>query len=114
MRILPPATPGETVADLIEDPWETFACRGDEAGCTVEFTDTTPARAGREAIYYARAIEKAAPTVNAGNLRCEFNEKGECVSVRPCYGDLRTALQEDCSAKAEERAWSSPIFVRPM
>jgi hypothetical protein len=73
VRILPQAKPGENVADLIEDPWETFACRGDEAGCTVEFTDSTPARVGREAIYYVRAIEKASETINAGNLRCDFN-----------------------------------------
>ncbi len=114
IRILPQSKPGENVADLIEDPWETFACRGDEAGCTVEFSDTTPMRADREAIYYVRAIEKASPTINAGNLRCEYNEKGECIAVKPCYGDLRTNLKEECTAKAEERAWSSPIFVEPM
>jgi hypothetical protein len=80
----------------------------------VEFSDTTPAPAIREAIYYVRAIQKASPTVNAGNLRCEFNDKGECINVKPCYGDLRTGLEEECMAPAEERAWSSPIFVRPM
>jgi hypothetical protein len=114
VRILPQATPGEKVADLIEDPWQTFACSGDANGCTVEFSDTTPAPAIREAIYYVRAIQKATPTVNAGTLRCEFNEKGECINVRPCHGDLRTDLEDDCMAPAEERAWSSPIFVRPM
>jgi hypothetical protein len=114
IRILPQNTPGEDVKDLIEDPWQTFACSGDPVGCTVEFSDTTPAPAIREAIYYVRALQKASPTVNAGNLRCEFNDKGECINVKPCFGDLRTELGDECMKPAEERAWSSPIFVRPM
>jgi len=114
IRILPQATPGENVSDLIEDPWKTFACSGDVSGCTVEFSDATPVPSTREAIYYVRALQKASPTVNAGNLRCEFNDKGECVDVKPCYGDLRTETGDDCAKPAEERAWSSPIFVRPM
>ncbi len=59
-------------------------------------------------------VLQASPTVNAGNLRCEFNDKGECINVKPCFGDLRTELGDDCMRPAEERAWSSPIFVRPM
>jgi hypothetical protein len=112
VRILPQARPGENVDELIEDPWETFACSGDSAGCTVEFADDTRERQGREAIYYARAVQKPSPTVNAGNLRCEYNDKGECIAVKPCFGDNRTSLGDDCMAPAAERAWSSPIFVR--
>jgi hypothetical protein len=113
IRILPQATPGEPVEDLIQDPWRTFACSGDPAGCTVEFSDPDPARAQREAIYYVRAVAKAQPTINAGGLRCEYNERGECVKVKPCHGDLRTPLEDDCKASAEPRAWSSPIYVTP-
>jgi hypothetical protein len=113
IRILPQEKPGEDVADLIQDPWKTFACSGDPNGCMVEFSDTDPARAKREAIYYVRAIEKAEPTINAGGLRCEYNDKHECVKLKPCYGDLRTDLADDCKAPAAPRAWSSPIYVEP-
>jgi hypothetical protein len=113
VRILPQARPGEPVEDLIEDPWKTFACSGDPAGCLVEFSDEEPARAAREAIYYVRAVQKPEPTINAGGLRCENDARGECVAVKPCHGDLRTALDDDCLAPAEPRAWSSPIFVTP-
>jgi hypothetical protein len=114
IRILPQETPGEPVADLIQDPWQTFACSGDPAGCTVEFSDTDAARAGREAIYYVRAVARAEPTINAAGLRCERNERGECVKVTPCHGDLRTDPADDCTAPAAHRAWSSPIFVKPV
>jgi hypothetical protein len=113
IRILPQEKPGEPVEDLIQDPWKTFACSGDPAGCRVEFSDDEPARAKREAIYYVRAVGKAVPTVNAGNLRCELDDQGVCVKVKPCHGDLRTPLDDDCMAPAAQRAWSSPIYVSP-
>ena len=49
--------------------------------------------------------------VNADNVRCEYDEQGECVKVNPCYGDYRTSSEDDCLAPANQRAWSSPIFV---
>lgn len=113
IRILPQEKPGEDVADLIQDPWKTFACSGDPAGCMVEFSDDEPARSKREAIYYVRAVGKPEPTINAGGLRCEYNERHECVAVKPCHGDLRTPLEDDCKAPAAPRAWSSPIYVEP-
>ena len=45
------------------------------------------------------------PTVNGGNLRCR---RGDC---EPCYGNYRTSTSDDCLTDAEERAWSSPIWV---
>ena len=113
VRILPQEKRGEKVEDLIQDPWRTFACSGDPAGCRVEFSDPDPVRRTREAIYYVRAVEKATPTINGGGLRCEYNDKHECIAVKPCFGDLRTDPADDCKAPVEHRAWSSPIFVQP-
>jgi hypothetical protein len=111
VRIRPQRVPGEAVAPLIEDPWRRFECPPDPAGCRVEFSDEGFAGGGRDALYYARAVQEPTPTVNAGALRCKLDSAGRCESVNPCYGDYRTAADEDCLAPAGERAWSSPIFV---
>lgn len=112
VRILPQLHPDEPVDRLIEDPWQVFPCSGDPDGCQVEFEDPDPRRRGREAVYYVRAIQRASPTINAAGLRCEFDEQGRCIAVRPCYGDRRTKWNDECLAPAEHRAWSSPIFIR--
>ncbi len=111
IRIRPQQSPSEPVGPLIEDPWRSFDCPDDPLGCTVEFEDDEFVSAGREAIYYARAVQEATPMINADNVRCEYSEQGDCIAVNPCYGDYRTADDEDCLAEAEQRAWSSPIFV---
>ena len=82
MRIRPQQVAGEPVDGLIEDPWKTFACRPDAAGCVVEFADDDFAVRARNAVYYVRAIE-----------------------ATPGGAD------DDRSSDVEERAWSSPIFV---
>jgi hypothetical protein len=110
IRIRPQVRPDEPIAPLIEDPWRVFPCPPSQAGC-VHFEDAEFAEAGRDAAYYVRAIEEPSPTVNAGQLRCEYDESGRCVKVNPCYGDYRTPRDDDCLAESEERAWSSPIFV---
>jgi hypothetical protein len=79
----------------------------------VEFEDPDFAAGAREAVYYVRAIQEPTPAVNAAGLRCTLDENGRCVDVDPCYGDYRTAFDDDCLAMNEERAWSSPIRVRP-
>ena len=67
--------------------------------------------AGRDATYYVRAIQEPSPAVNAGGLRCDYDENGVCVAVNPCFGDYRTAADDDCLSPNEERAWSSPIYI---
>ncbi|RIL05779.1 MAG: hypothetical protein DCC71_09180 [Proteobacteria bacterium] len=111
VRIRPQATPGEPVANLVEDPWKVLPCEPSQAGCVVQFEDPEFESAGRDAAYYVRAIEPPSPVVNADPLRCEYDAAGNCVKVNPCYGDFRTAADDDCLADAEERAWSSPIYV---
>jgi len=111
VRILPQSRPNEPIDPLISDPWRVFPCRPDPAGCTVDFHDPDFATSGRDAVYYARAVQQPSDTVNANNLRCTYDNRGRCTSVDVCYGDYRTDLDDDCLAPSAERAWSSPIFV---
>jgi hypothetical protein len=111
VRVRPQRHSREPVAGLIEDPWRRFPCAPDPAGCTVRFEDPEFATAGRDAVYYARALQEATPAINAANLRAEFDADGNAVRVSPCHGGWRTPADEDCLAPARERAWSSPLFV---
>lgn len=111
VRIRPQQVADEPVHALIDDPWRVFPCRPDPAGCTAAFHDPEFVADGRDALYYARAVQQPSYAVNADNLRCDSNERGECTTIRPCYGDFRTEIRDDCLSLNEERAWSSPIFV---
>jgi hypothetical protein len=109
VRIRPRATPGEDVGPLIEDPWRVHVCPGDPAGCEWTFEDADFAAVARDVAYYVRAVEAPSPAINAANLRCTYDDQGECIAVDRC-GTAET-VGDDCLAEAEERAWSSPIFV---
>jgi hypothetical protein len=112
IRVRPQASDGEPIAGRIEDPWLSFICAPDEAGCSIEFEDAAFVESGRDAIYYVRAIQEASPAVNGGNFRCEYDAQGNCISIDPCRGGGdETDLQDDCLSDIEERAWSSPIWV---
>ncbi|MEZ5503690.1 MAG: DUF3604 domain-containing protein [Halioglobus sp.] len=111
VRIRPQAHAGEDVGPLIEDPWQVLPCQDDGEGCTVRFSDPEFAAAARDTVYYVRALEAASPTINGDNLRCEYDESGQCIAVNPCLAVPPTAYTDDCLANVQERAWSSPIFV---
>jgi hypothetical protein len=112
IRIRPQNAPDEPVSPLIEDPWKSFDCDTSSSnGCEVEFTDPDFATNGRDTVYYVRALQASQSTINAGGLRCELDEQGQCIRVNACYGDDRTAEDDDCMDEAQHRAWSSPIFV---
>jgi hypothetical protein len=111
VRIKPQIAPDERVDSLIEDPWRVYPCPPSPDGCIVEFADEDFVASGRETVYYVRAMEEPSLAVNAGGIRCKYDDEGNCVSVAPCYGDWRTSRDDDCLALNEERAWSSPIRV---
>ncbi len=111
VRVRPQQFAGEPVEGLIEDPWRVLPCPANEDGCTVHFSDPDFAATARDAVYYVRAIESASPTMNAAQLRCVEDPAGRCAEVHPCRASEPTAYDDDCTAPAEERAWSSPIFV---
>jgi hypothetical protein len=108
VRIRPQNRPDEPVEALIEDPWRVFACDGDPAGCSVTFTDPDFATAARDALYYVRAIEAPSPAVADDPLGCTRDADGRCTAVDPCRN---RPDDDDCLDEAEERAWSSPIFI---
>jgi len=115
VRLRPQLTEGEPVGDLIEDPWRTLPCRAAGEGCVAEFEDPDFPSSGRGAAYYVRAIQEPTPAINGGNLRCEADASGSCVSLNPCHGDdANTDYEDDCTEAIEERAWSSPIWVDPL
>ena len=110
VRIRPQNSADEPLDGLVEDPWRVFPCPEEGLGCVVEFADAEFETSGRDAIYYARAIEAPAPLIHGDNpLGCEFDEQGNCVEINPCGFD--TPVEDDCLSEAEPRAWSSPIFV---
>jgi len=123
VRIHPQLRPDEPLGELIEDPWQSFACPGDGGGgdgggdgsgdgsCVIEFSDPEFETAARDALYYVRAVQEPTRAVNAGNLRCRRDAEGRCVELEPCRSGFRSDLADDCLGPVEERAWSSPIFV---
>ena len=109
IRIRPQRSEDEPVAGLIDDVWKKFDCPADPDGCRVEFDDPEFVAGSRDVLYYVRAIQEPTMAVNAGGVRCEDDE---CTRLAPCYGDYQTDFADDCLSENEERAWSSPIYLR--
>ena len=110
VRIRPQITEDEPVQPLVEDPWRTFDCPADGAGCKIEFTDDEFVNMSRDTVYYVRAIEASDQLIHGSNpLRCEYDENGVCKKIDPCGSN--TPLADNCLSEAEPRAWSSPIYI---
>ena len=111
IRIRPQVYEGEPINALIEDPWRTFECEPSQEGCQVEFIDEQFEGSSREIVYYVRAVQEPTEAINASGLDCELDQNGRCIKVNLC-GDPKGKGTGDCLSLTEERAWSSPIFVK--
>lgn len=112
VRIRPQRHEGDRVEWLVDDPWRVLSCPGGGAGCEVEFADPDFLSAGRDAVYYVRALQEPTPQINAAGLDCVRDESGRCTEVRRCRAGLRDGAEDDdCLAPDRARAWSSPIYV---
>ena len=111
VRIKPQKYEGEPIEDLIEDPWRTYSCEGDSEGCEITFNDSDFKDQNRDITYYVRAIQEPSMAINGRASVCsERDNEGNCLKIEMC-GD--SSLGADCLSETEERAWSSPIFLRP-
>ena len=110
MRIRPQVSPAEKVTPLIENTWRVFECPADGNGCAVEFEDPEYTVAKRPALYYARVIQQAEELIVGDPFGCEYDEEGNCVKRKYCIG-ANARPDNNCLARAEPRAWSSPIFL---
>ena len=102
----------DSLEKAIQDPWKTFECIDYGQGCSLSFVDKEFSSSKENAIYYVRAIQEQTDAVGGDPLRCEYNEEGECIKIKPCYAsgpDFDPS--DDCLAPIGERAWSSPIFL---
>ncbi|RMF18608.1 MAG: DUF3604 domain-containing protein [Candidatus Dadabacteria bacterium] len=109
VRIRPQQTPDERIVSLIDDPWKVIRNPDrDSAGRPSarfrgSFTDPEYATGARDAIYYIRVIQEPTPSVNGQPMK-----PGPDGSLEPCPLHYNG---DDCLSLAEERAWSSPIYV---
>ena len=49
--------------------------------------------------------------MNGDPFHCELDDEGNCTKVNYCSGPHAAERDQDCLDMAEERAWSSPIFI---
>ena len=107
-----PTTELDSISNNIQDPWKVFTCNDKGEGCSAIFFDDEYVLNNKSSLYYARVIQEPTNMVGGDPLRCELNEAGECIKIRPCYSSGPDFdPNDDCLALVGERAWSSPIFL---
>lgn len=110
VKVLPAINDAEKTTDLIEDPWRVVYCEAGATTCEAEFEDSHFLSDGREAAYYARVVQVPTPTIQGDPLKCELDNEGECKQTNIC---LNQGADDDCLSPASQRAWSSPLYVKP-
>ena len=88
----------------MENFWKVIDCPKSNLGCVVEFEDP---QYSRDSTYYVRAIQEGTLAINGQNISVE-----DGAEVNICKGSYKTDLSDDCLSITEERAWSSPIYLR--
>ena len=102
----------DALDNAIQDPWLIFDCNDTGQGCLISFEDKQFTKDKVSSVYYIRAIQEESLAVGGDPLRCEYNENGECIKIKPCYASgPEFEPSDDCLAPIGERAWSSPIFL---
>lgn len=115
IKITPQNYNDEPVENLIQDVWKVHKCKPNSQGeCRFRFSDPDYSKNGRDSLYYVRAIEEPSLRINGGNLRCDYDENGNCKKVNICYGGYQTDRNDNCTMLSEERAWSSPIYINQL
>ena len=114
IKVLPEINTSENPEELIMDPWKTFECEENKASCKIRFQDEDFVSDNRDATFYVRAIQEPTERINGKNLRCTYDDEGNCIETNFCYGGYKTDIEDNCISKSEERAWSSPIYLSPL
>nr|GIR52273.1 MAG: hypothetical protein CM15mP61_09820 [Gammaproteobacteria bacterium] len=114
IKVLPEINTSENPEELIMDPWKTFECEENKASCKIRFQDEDFASDNRDATFYVRAIQEPSERINGKNLRCTYDDEGNCIETNFCYGGYKTDIEDNCISMSEERAWSSPIYLSPL
>jgi len=105
IKITPQEYNGEPISTLINDSWKEFECSNSQT-CDITFMDE---EFTRDSVYYVRVIQEPIESINGKQISIK-QEKNNPV-VRVCKGSYKTDMEDNCLYPAEERAWSSPIFV---
>ena len=114
IKVLPEINTSENPEELIMDPWKTFECEENKASCKIRFQDEDFVSDNRDATFYVRAIQEPTERINGKNLRCTYDDQGNCIETNFCYGGYKTDIEDNCISMSEERAWSSPIYLSPL
>ena len=91
---------------LIQDPWKILKCN--QVECKYTLQDDNFLTNNRPSIYYIRVIQEKSQIINGNGIECKDNK---CSEISLCTGGFETDDNNDCLGHANQRAWSSPIYL---